>query len=359
MIGSAHTAGITPVSARLSGIEASRGVAALLVVLFHVSRHLDHGPGAPLLRGVFQFGHAGVDFFFVISGFIILFVHFDDIGRPSRLAHFMERRITRLIPVYWVALALTAGLMLAGHQALPSLFDVIRDAALVPYNGDMFLYIAWTLRFEALFYILFAMVIVNRTAGMAAMGLWFLTSAAFPSKDTDILGLPTLFHDIFSLEFLLGMTGALLVRRWTIPRPHWIFTAGVLCFAIAAMIEDYGVEGGYGRMARFYYGVPSTLIVVGLAEIDRRFQPRMPALARIMGSASYSIYLFQFVFIGVAWQAMIGSGFDLVTPVIVQFVLLVFAALAGGVAMSVYVEYPLMALIRKRRAVGRSAAPAG
>jgi len=70
---------------KLTGIEASRGVAATAVVLYHSARHLDHVYGVPGLMRVFQFGHAGVDLFFVISGFIILFVHYGDLGRPERL----------------------------------------------------------------------------------------------------------------------------------------------------------------------------------------------------------------------------------------------------------------------------------
>ena len=58
-------------------------------------------------RAAFQFGHAGVDLFFVISGFVILFVHWEDIGRPQRISRYAGRRLTRILPIYWVALALT------------------------------------------------------------------------------------------------------------------------------------------------------------------------------------------------------------------------------------------------------------
>ena len=60
-------------------------MAATAVVFYHAARHLNKIYGVPALMCVFQFGHAGVDLFFVISGFIILFVHYDDIGRPERL----------------------------------------------------------------------------------------------------------------------------------------------------------------------------------------------------------------------------------------------------------------------------------
>src|SRR5579872_2146684 len=108
-------------SVRLTSIEAGRGIAASLVVLYHAARHIDENYGLPWLRALFQFGHAGVDFFFVISGFIILFVHYDDLGQPGRLGRYVERRFTRLMPTYWVALALTLAMVLAGTHAAPSL----------------------------------------------------------------------------------------------------------------------------------------------------------------------------------------------------------------------------------------------
>ena len=67
-----------------------------------------------MLMSIFQFGHAGVDLFFVISGFIILFVHYDDIGRPERVGRYLGRRLSRIMPAYWVALTFTIVLSLGG-----------------------------------------------------------------------------------------------------------------------------------------------------------------------------------------------------------------------------------------------------
>jgi peptidoglycan/LPS O-acetylase OafA/YrhL len=54
---------------RLEGVEAGRGVAALLVVLYHAALHVEGNvPGSAVLWGLPHFGHAGVDFFFVLSG---------------------------------------------------------------------------------------------------------------------------------------------------------------------------------------------------------------------------------------------------------------------------------------------------
>jgi peptidoglycan/LPS O-acetylase OafA/YrhL len=81
---------MTTIPWRLGGIEALRGLAAISVIFYHVSRHVNQAFGTPGLVAAFQAGHAGVELFFVISGFIILFVHGQDSGRPRRLGHYIS-----------------------------------------------------------------------------------------------------------------------------------------------------------------------------------------------------------------------------------------------------------------------------
>jgi peptidoglycan/LPS O-acetylase OafA/YrhL len=95
---------------KLSGVQTARGVAALTVVLYHATRALS----LPQYLGYIPFGnslgfgHAGVDFFFVLSGFIIMHAHTADIGRPERLYRYMWRRVTRIYPIYWVVTLIQA-----------------------------------------------------------------------------------------------------------------------------------------------------------------------------------------------------------------------------------------------------------
>ena len=140
-------------SGRLTGIEAGRGVAALLVLGVHARDHLfkNFGQSVPL-GDLFVFGHAGVDFFFVLSGFIILYVHAKDIGRPHRLSHYLQRRFTRIYPFYWAALLLTLAVMsVSKAQIFPSFFHVVSSVLLIPLSGDPVIPVAWTLQNEVTF----------------------------------------------------------------------------------------------------------------------------------------------------------------------------------------------------------------
>lgn len=335
-------------SHKLVTIEVGRGIAASMVVLYHVARHLDKVFGAPLLMGIFQFGHAGVDFFFVLSGFIILFVHYDDVDDADRIVRYIERRSTRLLPTYWIALAAAVAMAFAGHHGAPSVADLVWSASLLPSNHRLVLDVAWTLRFEVLFYLLFGILILKRTAGLALLAVWLsvillaLVTSFHPSW------MPGEFYGAYALEFFFGMVAAYLLRNHNIPHSRLVLAMGILLFGIAALLEDIRFLDGYSNIARLAYGIPAVIIVLGLVETERQSFLRVPSVLRKLGSASYSIYLFQFIFIGTIWQALLVTGLYQRIPLAAEFFVLVLPAIIGGIVVSRYIEYPLMRLLRSR-----------
>ncbi len=334
--------------ARLTSIEAARGLAATAVVLYHVARHLDKAYGLPGLMSLFQFGHAGVDLFFVISGFIILFVHFEDIGRPGHLSHYLSRRFTRILPIYWVALGVTVALSVTGGHHLPSLPAFAWSAFLLPSHAEPLLGVAWTLQYEVVFYAAFCVLIVDRRAGLLLLLAW-LAGIVLGQMGVGGFGAPPSLAGLYNLEFFLGMLAALYLRHRGLPTPRLVLAAGVVLFAAAAWAEDTGRLNGYADLGRLAYGVPAALIVLGAAAASRAGLIVVPAPLRVLGAASYSIYLFQFMFIGAAWKFWLGAGLDRDMPPLAAFPLLVLCGLGGGLLMSRTVEYPLMRLIRGRR----------
>ena len=346
---SAHTA-----AGRLGSIEACRGVAATAVVLYHAARHVDKAHGIPWLRDTLQFGHAGVDLFFVISGFIILYVHYRDIDTPARLPHYLGRRLTRVMPTYWVALALTIILASGGHAGLPTLSEFVWSATLAPSGHPLILGIAWTLRYELVFYVVIALLIVSRIIGLAVVAVWLIAVAALALMQTPLTGALGQLTGAFNLEFFLGMAVAYKLRNGSIAMPRAWLMAGVTLFVVTAVIEDSGLLDGYADYSRLAYGLPSAMIILGAAEAGRQGKLGVPAPLRVLGSASYSIYLFQFVFIGICWQAWLRTGLDRWTPDAASFPLLAGAAVGGGILMSRWIEHPLIRLVR---AASRTAQP--
>jgi peptidoglycan/LPS O-acetylase OafA/YrhL len=187
---------------RLDWVEVARGFAAVAVVLYHVARHVEKSRDVNFWLTFFQFGHAGVDLFFVISGFVILHAHYKDLGQPERFAHYLNRRLTRIYPPYWVALALTVAMGALGGSGLPDIWELVLSATLLPLNQEPLLGVAWTLLHEIVFYALFALLIVHRGVGFAVLGAWLLGISAKLFTHVPTWGLPPSLLAAYNLEFL-------------------------------------------------------------------------------------------------------------------------------------------------------------
>jgi exopolysaccharide production protein ExoZ len=139
----------------------------MAVLFFHVERELFSArPGAfgSLFVDFAWLGQVGVDIFFVISGFIMYFVHRGDFARPGMVKRFFLRRLVRVVPTYWLLTTLTV----VGLVLLPGLFNsrttdwgwITASYLFVPWQspaGDISPPVGpgWTLNYEMYFYVIF------------------------------------------------------------------------------------------------------------------------------------------------------------------------------------------------------------
>jgi exopolysaccharide production protein ExoZ len=95
-------AGATRVRGRLDALQGLRGCAALFVVVGHSLAIFRGASGAnPNTVPVDIYGALGVDAFFVVSGFLMVYVHGNDFGQSGSTRNFYARRIARIVPLYW------------------------------------------------------------------------------------------------------------------------------------------------------------------------------------------------------------------------------------------------------------------
>jgi peptidoglycan/LPS O-acetylase OafA/YrhL len=332
---------------RLNGVQAARGIAALLVVAMHSRDHLLKAFGAFAFADSVAFGHAGVDFFFVLSGFIILHVHAGDIGRPASLGRYLQRRFTRVYPLYWAVLAVTVLLNAIRHE-LPPMGDLATAALLLPVPADLPVSIAWTLQHEIVFYAAFAVLILNRIAGLMLFAAWLGWIGCFL---VGLAGDPTAdwlvnFHSIFDIEFFLGMLAAFLLGRGRVPAPHFILFAGGLGFLAMGMAENFGLAPALANATHLGYGLSAMLMVIGMVEAERQGGLRAPAFLVTLGGASYALYLTHLLASAALWQALRLTGLVDRLPALVQFAGFVVVSVAVGLVASWTLEARLTRLAR-------------
>lgn len=347
-------------SGKLRGVEAGRGVAALLVVLVHASDMLSPGKyfGALPFDGAFRFAHAGVDFFFVLSGFIIYHVHRADIGLPGRVGTYAWKRFARIYPTYWVVMAGFGLILLYSPERDPSVTsigNIIASVLLLPRRQDPILGVAWTLRHELMFYALFGVLLLNRTAGRAVLGIWAvligLNVVVFTATGSPFFhGMANyLPFRVFNLEFFFGMGVAILLGRGTAWRPRLLLLLGVLIFFGDGMFESFGphlpAEWPPRQLA---YGVGAALALYGLVGAERAGTLKVPRVLFALGTASYSIYLTHLIAVMILQQALLRIRPYVPLPLDVSFLMIAAIAVLGGVAFSTLVEQPLLRRLRRQ-----------
>ena len=337
----------TTAKPKLSGIEAARGIAAMMVVFYHAARHLKADYGALPWLGFSQFGHAGVDFFFVLSGFIIFFVHQKDLGHPSKLFIYFERRFTRIYPLFWVSLFVSVFLSLfSSTQKFQGYGVILQNMTLLPLGGDVG--VAWTLQHEILFYLIFSFALLDRRIGISVFALWFVfiavnwTTGFVPPTSPALARLASTFN----LEFFFGMLAAYLVKHHVANQRYLFFPLGAIGFFGFAFSENIGWFNGYAPSAQVAYGISSMLVVIGIASANLNGLLKAPRFLTELGSASYSIYLLHLPCIGVIYKLLAVTGLLTRLPLAVLYALLSAGAIGTCVVISKLLEYPLMNLVR-------------
>jgi exopolysaccharide production protein ExoZ len=336
---------------RFDSLQALRAVAAIMVVLFHLQVYtipvvMGRGEG---LWPAFAMGYAGVEIFFVLSGFIMVLVHRHQFGQTRNALPFVWRRVERIYPVLWIVLAILIALRFFDDGTLPSPNEALRAFTLWPTAGAPVLEVSWSLTFEMLFYLIFALFIVNLRVGVLVGGLWF--AASFVSAVTGYQGWgATLLLSPYNVLFLLGILAALAFRQLGPRLAGAALLTGAALYLSVGLAEVYGaliLEMGHRTLA---YGIGAMAIVAGLAALELGGRLRVPVVLRFLGDASYAIYLVHVMAMTVAVRLLTELGLANVLGVIPMAVLAIAGALIGGSIAHLLVERPLLRWLRARRA---------
>lgn len=352
-------------------IQALRAIAALLVVSTHVetafreNAELAGTPWVSQFGGLSGFGGVGVDIFFIISGFIMVYVGVPYFRRENSIKDFLMRRILRIYPIYWLVTLLLIGFasvkttlgLMSGQSLTESLdFDLqwyrlLGAFTLFPTYNELgniqpVVGVGWTLSFEVFFYFVFALAIFLgfRWAALVVASVFaFLVFAPLP-LGTSPLGL--FLTDPILLEFPAGMLIGYAVVLGLRP-PKWLLVTSIM-LALAGYLV--GIIFNFDYSYRYLYrGLPSALLVFGLIFWEIRFGFKVPPLLVKLGDASYSIYLIHTIVIGYLVIPVV-RAIPLLQRVQVD-ILGVFAfvlATVVGVLLYEKVERPLLHLLMER-----------
>jgi exopolysaccharide production protein ExoZ len=299
----------------LNALQALRGCAALLVVCDHsFSIAIAKGGVAPnpdLVSFGNFLGALGVAVFFAISGFVMMYAHGDDFGRRGTPLRFANRRIGRIVPIYWVITAIFALKLTAFDHLRPSLGAVGQSFAFIPFTlpGDAYgrpiLGQGWTLNYEAFFYLVFGVALLLRR------GLWIVFAVFAALVVAHLLGAtghnnPMAFWgDPIVLYFLAGLGLGMLRQRAQAPFGFY-GAIGCTIVALAFAAVAASVLGPNSMVAQVLMPIGAIAAVGACVLATERPIAKAPQwFAKTLGDATYSIYLTHTLVISVIAKALV------------------------------------------------------
>jgi peptidoglycan/LPS O-acetylase OafA/YrhL len=353
--------------ATLHNIQILRSLAALMVLFLHMNSEEENYAGVSgVLPASFDIGHTGVDLFFLISGFVMVYAtRLPETRNPIK---FFLARLIRIYPIYWLILAVT--LLFSIMKGL--LFDDQTDCSMLPFDllliptGNLpSLKVAWTLIHEIYFYLVFTIFLFWQRSSL----IWFLMTWLFILTLGTSTGMNAVhpladivFHPL-TIEFIVGACIGLLIIEGAREWGKTTLLAGLIWLLFIAIYRVTTTAPLFpSNWLRVLLSMPPLcLILYGavVLELKRGISTQPSGIKKFLmqlGDASYVLYLVHLpimIIVGTLWIPFVSPGkWDNVVLICVWGCASVWIALL----VHKWVERPLLRLTRagtKSSLVGR------
>jgi exopolysaccharide production protein ExoZ len=351
---------------QIVAIQILRAIAAISVSIGHAQAFI----AIPMERQGQAFGWsfllpwgAGVDLFFVISGFIMVYSSERLFAAPGGAKIFAWRRLSRIVPLYWCAMVLLLVKIAVLHKPMPDAASVVASFFFIPSDTQgtgvprPIYDLGWTLNYEMFFYAVFALCIGLRR-DMAVALISFCLAAL------TIVGLLFPLHNLqlffwaqpIVLEFVFGMGLALLVRHGvTLPAS---IRYALIALGAAAFFHDFLntvsqpriwlTPNDFLRVAG--WGIPAAMIVAGCAlkKSERLGENVFVRSGKLLGDASYALYLCHPIVMSAFAMAWFATGIDTRAPAYIGVAFSTVLAIIASIFVYRWFEFPLTRFLQRR-----------
>lgn len=293
----------------LNSIQAMRGIAAVLVMLFHFQFYfnLDFLNIGTLL---FKNGRIGVPVFFVISGFIMAYT--TRRYGASEVVNFSIKRLARIYPLYFISTLLYVAILnttLPDTTDINNIEDIFRSLTFyplkyydAPYFGWSTLAVGWTLNYEMFFYLVLAFsLFFGRFCWFALFSVFTASLIALPLLSAGFLSyLPevnygftyaylSLISNPIMINFIAGVLCGLYLKKRTL-RISKQSSVWLIAISTALYLCQYffNVNPGWGFSE---WGFGAAVIIFLIVNHEHRFGLNVNGCLVYLGEISFSLYL--------------------------------------------------------------------
>lgn len=326
------TAKSPPADDTLLTLQAGRGIAALAVLFHHACNGvLRQGGTLPdWLVTVCGYGYLGVDFFFVLSGFIIYYVNQPRHQRDGFARDYLRSRVLRVYVPY-LPLGILVGL---AYIALSRLASGENDwgwfstLTLLPSSAYPALAPAWTLQHEILFYGVALAAFLTRSFVKLSIAVVLAAAAVRIFYPFSYKG-----FGLIDLEFMFGIAAA-----WCFMNRRATWNAALIAAGLAMCGLFFVVDS---RLWSVIFGLGLALLLLPLVRAERAGFVKVGPILLVLGEASYAIYLVHYPLAAAIARVATRYGSGL------AFALICIVSIAAGIAYHMIYERPALALLRR------------
>lgn len=340
---------------RYVSVQILRGVSAFMVVAYHsimLGRdrfEMDWTFGAA--------GHAAVDVFFVVSGFVMIVAAQQT--DPSAWGRFLVKRVMRVYPLYWFYTSIKVILLLAIPAAAVTA-KIVPDHLLASYllvpwynaHGEIYplLVVGWTLAYEVFFYSFVVIALALRLPILPAVGTAFVVLSSFGLfRSGSWPAFAVALTSSVLLDFVFGMIVAHLIKADRKMPPMWACIVAALAFS-SFFFADTVARNAMDLLPyrAVLFGIPAALLLWAAASLEGQIAAMKPRFLQLLGDASYSTYLSHTLWVSALGTIYIKLGLphDL-WALSLLFAAAILGSTVVGIAAYLMVERPLMTMVAK------------
>lgn len=334
---------------RLDSLQAGRFLAALGVVLYHLDLIARAAPwyGAPTVQ-IFHALSSGVEFFFVLSGFLMAWLYGHRLGETGLPRRFVLSRFRRIYPIYWFVTAALLPIFFwmptVGEGYERDGLEILTSLLLVPWKHPPIVGVAWTLVFEVWFYVLFTAILWRPSLALPTILLYIVAIVFIKAPDNSFL-LQFVLNKFILLFFFGAMAGFLtrsaFARRFNIDIFFAIAATAIVMLAALLWLRAYGMVPR--ELERNGLGILASVLLFALVRIETTHPFRTPRVLVYLGDTSYALYLVHYPILSVAGKSLASFGIASRFPTI-SFSLMVLAAIVAGTVVHELIEKRLLRL---------------
>ncbi len=274
-------------------LQVYRGIAALCVVVHHTYASFAHFNRLdfPVMEFAAKIGKFGVDFFFVLSGFIITYTTYKYRGSRTYLKRYFSARILKIYIPY---LPISIGLLLLYHF-IPSFSESNRSVSLLTSltllpDGNPALSVAWTLVFEMFFYIVYSLNFLSVKFWHIFLLSWIVGIVAFNALHLHT-GIPLLknFFNLYNLEFIFGVCIAYIIKKNLKPSFLIVFSLSFGLLAVFMFMKYFNISLFPFSQNLIFAASAGLFVILGVYYWNRPL--KSSGVWMLLGNSSYSLYL--------------------------------------------------------------------